>query len=138
MVRRCVVCCQVEVSASERSPVQRTSSEYIYIYIYMCVCVCVSLNVIKNNSNAPHLQLVGSRCQTNRLFLGYVFLDLRLYKRQVFYNAKDIFIFFWLFKLLKYVVKVDPVLGDFAPYNNGFSYPSFERIFCHRLQDRSL
>jgi hypothetical protein len=51
-------CCQVEVSATGRSLVQRNPIE--------CVCVCVSLNVIKRNNNPVHLQSVGRRGQTKK------------------------------------------------------------------------
>ena len=43
-----VVCCQVEVSATGLSFVQRNPTE--------CVCVCVSLSVIECNNNPPYLQ----------------------------------------------------------------------------------
>jgi uncharacterized protein YsxB (DUF464 family) len=51
-----VVCCQVDVSATGRSLVQRRPSE--------CVCVCVSLSVITCNNNLLHLRRVRIRGQT--------------------------------------------------------------------------
>ena len=45
-----VVCCEVEVSATARSLVQRSATECV------CVCVCVSLSMIVWYNNPPHLQ----------------------------------------------------------------------------------
>jgi len=45
---------QVQVSATGRSPVQRSPTVY----------VCLSLSVIRCNSKPLHLQCVGSRGQT--------------------------------------------------------------------------
>jgi hypothetical protein len=50
-----VVCCQVEVSVTGRSLVQRSPTE------------CgVSLSVISCKNNPPHLQLLGRRVQTKK------------------------------------------------------------------------
>ena len=43
-----VVCCQIEVSGTGRSLVQRSPT--------VCVCVCVYVYVIVINSNPVHLQ----------------------------------------------------------------------------------
>jgi len=47
-----VACCQVEVSATGRSLVQRSPTECV---VCVCVCVCVSLSVIRCNNNPLHL-----------------------------------------------------------------------------------
>jgi hypothetical protein len=47
-----VVCCQVEVSVTGRSPVQRSPTECVCV----CVCVCVSVSLIKCNRKLLHLQ----------------------------------------------------------------------------------
>jgi hypothetical protein len=36
-----VVCCQVEVSAKDRSLVQSSLTECVFVCVYVCVCVCV-------------------------------------------------------------------------------------------------
>jgi len=46
-----VVCCQVEVSVTDRSPSRGVLPS-------VCVCVCVSMNLIKCNRNSLHLQWV--------------------------------------------------------------------------------
>ena len=38
-----VACCQVEVSATDRSPVQRSPTESARAYVCVCVCLCVSV-----------------------------------------------------------------------------------------------
>jgi len=50
-----VVFCQVEVSATDRSLVQRSPTDFV------CVCVCVLLNVIRCNYNPLNLQRVDIR-----------------------------------------------------------------------------
>jgi hypothetical protein len=45
------MCCQGEATASDRSLVQRSSTECVCVYVGVCVCVCVSLRVIRRNDN---------------------------------------------------------------------------------------
>jgi hypothetical protein len=49
------MCCQVEVSATGRFPVQRNPTMCVCLYVYVCVCVLasvyVSLSVIKGSNN---------------------------------------------------------------------------------------
>jgi len=52
-----VVFCQVEVSATDRSLVQRSPTDFVCV----CVCVCVLLNVIRCNYNPLNLQRVDIR-----------------------------------------------------------------------------
>ena len=47
-----VMCCQVEVSETGRSLIQRSPTERVCV----CVCVCVSWSVIECDSNPLHLQ----------------------------------------------------------------------------------
>jgi len=59
-------CCQVEISSTGRSLVQRSPVETVCmrVCVCVCVCVCVSLRVIKGrNTSAPKvscLQVVKS------------------------------------------------------------------------------
>ena len=64
------VCCQVEISASGRSLVQRSLTSVLCVCV--CVCggvgdVCVSLSVIGRNNNPLHLESVGRREQGEKI-----------------------------------------------------------------------
>ena len=48
-----IVCCQAQVSATGRSPVQRSRTA--------CVCVCVCYSVINCNNKLLHLPCVGRK-----------------------------------------------------------------------------
>ena len=54
-----VVCCQVVVSATDLSLVQRSPTECVCVCV--CVCVCILLNAIRCNNNPPNLQRVDTR-----------------------------------------------------------------------------
>ena len=58
-----LVCCQVEVSATDRTPVQGSHTDVMCLF----VCVCGgggSWSVIKSTNDPLHLQRISRRVQT--------------------------------------------------------------------------
>ena len=72
----CCVCCQLEVSVTSWSLVQKSHMGFVCVYVFVCVCVCVSLNVISKPQpvgQAPLGLSSHEKIFKNSWFLNFIF-----------------------------------------------------------------